>query len=146
MGRILLLSPVDQRPRAELGLSLQYAGFVAPLHPSHGPITEIQDKRQWAVGRRHHSAKFFDCSGDGRGELPNCGTAIPPAAALLFGAGDGEVLRAFPSAHRVLKDVAYDQLSFLETMLMNIDSVSCIRGRRLCPMELGSSVLDIIPV
>lgn len=50
MGRILLLSPVDQRPRAELGLSLQYAGFVAPLHPSHGPITEIQDKRQWAVG------------------------------------------------------------------------------------------------
>lgn len=131
---------------SEAGAVMQYAGFVAPLHPSHGPITEIQDKRQWAVGGRHHSAKFFDCSGDGRGELPNCGTAIPPAAAVLFGAGDGEVMRAFPSAHRVLKDVAYDQLSFLETMLMNIDSVSCIRGRRLCPMELGSSVLDIIPV
>lgn len=56
------------------------------------------------------------------------------------------MMRAFPSAHRVLKDVAYDQLSFLETVLMNIDSVSCIRERRLCPMELGSSVLDIIPV
>ena len=69
------------------------------------------------------------------------------AVAVMFHAGDGKAACAFfPLDTESWKRWAPVSQIFGDDVNEHRFSVSCIKGKRLCPMELSSSVLDIIPM